>query len=527
MSAVFFKYFYRMKIFSAEQIYEADKFTIEKQQITSDSLMERASLQIFNWLHRRMQGAQVKIHLFCGIGNNGGDGIALARHLQEHGYNLEVNVVNYSEKRSKDFLVNLDRLKDRKIWPNFMNEGSPCPEIDPDDIIVDAIFGIGLNRPPDEWVVDIIQYLNDSKAFILSVDVSSGLYLDRTVEKPKGVVQANFVLSFQAPKLIFFLPQTGIYCKQWEVLDIGLDAEYLTKTETDYELIGKNEVLPWYMPREKFSHKGSYGHALIVGGSYGKIGAVTLASKACLHSGSGLVTAFIPKCGYGSLQSALPEVMTITDADEKRVTKIDFDIDPSVIGIGIGLGTNDKTITAFSEFLDVNKTSLVIDADGLNILSKKKALLKKLPPQSVLTPHPKELERLIGKWKDDFDKLSKAVKFSKKQDCILIIKGAHSITIYKGKGYVNTTGNPGMATAGSGDVLTGIITGLIAQGYDALKAAIFGVYLHGRAGDLASEKLGYQALTATAIIDFIGQAYVDLFKMPEPPQTEEQPEGEN
>jgi len=211
--------------------------------------------------------------------------------------------------------------------------------------------------------------------------------------------------------------------------------------------------------------------------------------------------------------------MVLTDADEKHISKINFDIEPTVIGIGVGLGTDKKTVKAFSDFLGSNKTSLVIDADGLNILSENKVLLKKLPPKSVLTPHPKELERLVGKWKDDFDKLAKAKAFSKKYDCILIIKGAHTIIVYDERGYVNTTGNPGMATGGTGNVLTGIITGLIAQGYDALPASVFGVYLHGRAGDIVVEKTGYQALTASNVIDGIGEAFLDLFVVAEePPQ---------
>ena len=203
---------------------------------------------------------------------------------------------------------------------------------------------------------------------------------------------------------------------------------------------------------------------------------------------------------------------------EDLISKIELDIQPTAIGIGVGLGTDDKTVSAFSDFLKKNKTPLVIDADGLNILSKNNALLKNVPAQSILTPHPKELERLIGKWKDDFDKLKKTKLYSEKHNCIVVIKGAHSITVYGGRGYVNTTGNPGMATAGSGDTLTGIIVGLMAQGYEPLKAAIFGVYLHGKAGDIAVEETGYQALTASRIIDGIGRAYIDMFKMPEPPQ---------
>ncbi len=280
-------------------------------------------------------------------------------------------------------------------------------------------------------------------------------------------------------------------------------------------------MLPFYIPREKFSHKGSYGHALIIGGSKGKIGAVQLAARASLNSGSGLVTAYVPECGYVPLQTALPEVMVLTGGEDV-ISKIEFEIVPNVIGIGVGLGTDEATVKAFGAFLKKNKVPLVIDADGLNILAKNKALLKKLPSQSVLTPHPKELERLVGKWKDDFDKLERAKTFSKKYDCILVIKGAHSITIYGGKGYVNTTGNPGMATAGSGDVLTGVIAGFLAQGYEPLKATLFGVFQHGRAGDIAVERTGYQSLTASDVIDGIGMAFIDLFKIPEPPQMVEE-----
>lgn len=514
-----------MKIFSAKQIYEADKFTIKSQQITSDELMERAAIQIFNWMHLRLQGAPVKIQVFCGIGNNGGDGLAVARHLVEHGYTIEVYVVNYNDKRSKDFLLNLDRLKERKVWPNFINGVDDFPVINKEDIVLDAIFGIGLNRKPDKWVINLIQHINVSKSFILSVDLPSGLFPDKFTAEEESIVKSNFVLSFQAPKLIFFLPETGIFINQWEILDIGLDPEYLQKTETTYELIGINEVLPMYIPREKFAHKGIYGHSLIIGGSYGKIGSVQLSSKSCLFSGSGLVTALVPKCGYLPLQTALPEVMVITSEDEMLVSNIDFDIQPTVIGIGVGLGTSDKVSKSFSKFIKTNKVPLVIDADGVNMLSLDKELLKKLPAQTVLTPHPKELQRLIGDWKNDFEKLEKVKAFSSAYDCIIVIKGANTITIYKDKGFVNTTGNPGMATAGSGDVLTGIITGLIAQQYEPLHAAIFGVYLHGRAGDIAVESYGYQSLTASAIIENIGDAYIDLFKVPEQPIQEEQPQG--
>ena len=514
-----------MKIFSKAQIYEGDKLTIQNQKIESADLMERAGIQVFNWLHLRMQGSQVPIHVFCGIGNNGGDGLVISRYLITHGYNVITYVVNCSDKRSKDFLINYERIKNvTKDWPTLLSCSEEFPVINRDDIIVDAIFGIGLNRPVLGWVMGLFQHFRASEAYTLAVDVPSGLYVDKIPEDENAVVWANHTLSFQTPKLIFFLPQTAKYTLQWELLDIGLDPEYISNTETEIELIGKYEVLPMYIPRDKFSNKGSFGHCLLIGGSYGKIGAVTLSSKAALVSGAGLVTSFIPKCGYQILQSSLPEAMVITDVNDEFITDINFNIEPTVVGIGVGLGMNSKTISAFEIFLMNNKKPLVIDADGLNILSKKKAFLKLLPEQTVLTPHPKELERLIGSWKNDFDKLEKVKVFSETYNLIVVIKGANTITVFKEKQYINSTGNPGLSTAGTGDVLTGIVTGLIAQGYIPLSAAIFGVYLHGKSADIAVENFGYQSLIASHVIDYLGEAYLDLF---EQPQAQDEIEEEN
>jgi len=514
-----------MKIFSKEQIYNGDQITATKQNISSADLMERAGIQIFNWLHQRMQGTQVPIHVFCGIGNNGGDGLVLARHLVSHGYNVNTYVVNCSDKRSKDFLINYDRIKNvTKDWPMLLSCKEEFPIIGRDDIIVDAIFGIGLNRPADDWVKALFQYFRASKAFTLSIDIPSGLYTDKVPEDEDAVVWSGYTLSIQSPKLVFFLPDTAKFFVQWDILDIGIDTEYLLTTEADSELIGKFEILPLYKPRDKFSHKGNFGHSLIIGGSYGKIGAVTLASRAALSSGAGLISAYAPKCGYTVLQSSFPEAMVLTDVDKNIITDIDFNIEPTVIGIGVGIGTDNLTISAFEAFLKQNKQPLVIDADGINILSKKKSLLELLPKDTVLTPHPKELERLVGTWKDDFDKLNKVKEFSKKYNLIIVIKGANTITIYNDKLYVNSTGNPGLATAGSGDVLTGIITGLISQKYTPLEAAIFGVYLHGKSADIAIEDFGYQSLIASHIIEYLGEAYLDLFEQQKESSKEEENE---
>ena len=510
-----------MKIFSKDQINEGVK-GISQQGVASTDLMERAGTEIFNWLHTRMQGAQVPIHVFCGIGNNGGNGLVLARHLITHGYNVTTYVVNCSDKRSKDFLINYDRIKTvTKKWPTLLTCSEDFPEIHFNDIIIDAVFGIGLNRPIDDWIIKLFHHFKDCKAFTVSVDIPSGLYADKASENEEAIVTAGYTLSFAAPKLVFFLPETAKYTVQWGVLDVGIPIEYLNTLPNEAELITKAEVLQLYKHRDKFSHKDDFGHSLIIGGSYGKIGAALLASRGALSSGSGLVTTYVPKCGYQILQSAFPEAMVITDLNETVITDIEFDIKPSVIGLGVGIGLDRKTIDGFKAFLKINKTPLVIDADGINILAKHKTLLKQLPKHTVLTPHMEELKRLIGNWNDDFDKLNKSKAFAKKYKLILVLKGAHTIIVHDDKLYVNSTGNQSLATAGTGDVLTGIITGLIAQGYDALIASVFGVYLHGKSADIALQDYGYQSLIASHVIEYLGEAYMDLFKQPEQESQEE------
>jgi len=506
-----------MKIFSAQQMRLADQGTIQLEKIDTNQLMERAGSKIFELIHHRLQGSPMVLHVFCGLGNNGGDGLVISRLLLEHGYDVKTYIVNFSDKRSKDFLINYDRLKEIATeWPIQLKSEEDFPTISQQDMVIDAIFGIGLNRPMESWVASLIKHINNMRSFTLAIDVPSGLYADKAPDDPDAVIFADTTLTFQLPKLIFFLPQTGGYSRDVEIIDIGLNPGVIQQIPGVADLIGKNEVLPLYRSRFKFSHKGMYGHSLLVGGSYGKIGSVVLATKATLKVGGGLATANIPECGYDTLQTAVPEAMVITD-DDDELSEIARNFEPSAVGIGIGLGTSSKTIKAFGEFLKENKAPLVIDADAINILAETPDFLDMLPAQTILTPHPKELERLLGKWKDDFDKLDKAKEFSKKYDSILVIKGANSITVYKDQLYINNSGNPGMATAGSGDVLTGMITGLVSQGYAPVHACVFGVYLHGRAGDIASQREGFEAVIASSIVDNIGNAYLDLFKQPEPP----------
>ena len=516
-----------MKILSVDQLYKADQITVEKQDISSTELMERAGLQIFHWLDKRLQGSQVTIHIFCGIGDNGGDGLVVGRVLVEHGYNVVVYVVNCSDKRSRNFLINYDRIKNvSNKWPTLMKGEEDFPEIKDDDIVIDAIFGIGLNRCPGGWVKKLIQYLNNNPAFKLAIDIPSGLFANNPISDKEAVLIANHTLTFQIPKLSFFLPETANFVSDFDVLDIGLDQDYLTDAEPLATLITKDEAQTFYIPREKFGHKGTYGHTAIIGGSYGKIGATALATSAAFRIGAGMVTAFVPKCGYYILQTTVPEAMVITDKEEEYLTEIQLDFEPSAIAIGMGMGKNKATVECLKEFFKNVKAPMVIDADALNIISENKVLLKLIPKNSILTPHPGELKRLIGKWKDDYDKIKKAKKFSEKYEVVLIIKGAYTMTISEGKLYINTSGNPGMGTAGSGDTLSGVIAGLISQGYDPLIASVFGIYLHGRAGDIASNQMGYEAVMAGDIVNNLSEAYIDLFVQPEQQMEEESQKDE-
>jgi hydroxyethylthiazole kinase-like uncharacterized protein yjeF len=391
------------------------------------------------------------------------------------------------------------------------------------------VFGIGLNRPPQSWVGALFEHLNASGAFILSIDMPSGMYLDQLPEDLSKVVHANHILTFQAPKLVFFLPQTGAVIQQWEALDIGLDAAYLDSVIPEYELLDPTVLRSWYRPRSKFDHKGTFGHAFILGGSHGKIGAVALASRAALLCGTGLVTACVPGCGYIPLQTQLPEIMVHTTAAMEEHLELPEVLSGQTAGIGMGLGTGAGVQKAFLAWLKIQKQPVVLDADALNILSLNPKALKDIPEESILTPHPGELKRLIGAWKDDFEKLKKARAFAQKWKCILLIKGAHTMILRKEKGYINLTGNPGMATGGSGDVLSGMITGLRATGYPPLQAALLGVYLHGRAGDLSVGETGVEALTASDILSGIGMAFRELSgQLPsQPPQNDSTEPSEN
>ena len=499
-----------MKILSSTQIYKADQATIKSLGISSTELMEIAATKCADWIMGRYSDRSRQIHVFCGMGNNGGDGLVISRILIESGYSVACYNVNFSKKKSEDFQINLEKLKQTGYTPLEIFELKNFPHIASKELVIDAIFGLGLTREPKGIAKEVIKKINCSKAEVVAIDFPSGLFAEGSVTEPSSVIKADYTLTFQNPKLAFFLPDNRFYIKNWIVLDIGLDQNYIDSVDFQYKAVDEAMIKAMFKTRERFTHKGSFGHSLLIGGSFGKIGAVILASRASLKTGSGLVSTYIPKCGYTAMQSSNPEIMVEVD-DENYLQFFNFKTKPTAIGIGMGMGMHLKTKKGFIAFLKSNKIPMLIDADGLNIIAEHEELSDLILENTILTPHPKEFQRLVGSWENDYEKLDKQNKFSDTHKCLVVLKGAYTSISYGGKIYFNTSGNPGLATAGSGDVLSGIITGLVAQGYKPLEAALIGVYVHGRAADLGiKNEESMESFIASDCINNLGKVFKEL-----------------
>lgn len=490
-----------MKILSTEQIREADRYTIENEPIRSVDLMERAATQVFEWLMPRLCHKS-KIKFFCGMGNNGGDGLAVTRLLHGKGFIPEVYMVRYADKMSPDCEANFQRLQQETEISVFdIRSEADFPSIDGDTFIVDALFGSGLNRPIEGLAAELIEYLNCQQAIRIAIDIASGLFADSP--SPKGAIfKPDYTLTFQMPKLAFMMPENDPYVGKLEILDIQLHPQYLLEVETNNFLVNKEMIQPIIHRRTKYSHKGTYGHALLVAGSEGKTGAAILGAKSCLRTGVGLLSVKLPLSAWTPLQASLPEAMI--HVGDKLDTF-------SVIGIGPGLGTNDEAQRMVRRMIQDTQVPLVMDADALNILGENKTWLSFLPAKTILTPHPKEFERMFGKTSNSFERLALLREEGRHHGIIIVLKGANTaVAMPNGTVFFNSTGNPGMATAGSGDVLTGMILSLLAQHYTPEEAAVLGVYLHGLAGDFAAASIGQEAMIASDISDHIGKAYLSL-----------------
>lgn len=498
-----------MKILTSTQIRDVDAETIKREAISSLELMKRASTAFYNWLIEKYSNKNTSVLIFSGVGNNGGDGLVIARLLHKSGYKVKVCVVEYNDYYSDDCAYNIRRAKAENIDFSKVTNERQIPDISKYDVVLDGIFGTGLSREISGIAELVIRRMNESGVAIFSIDVPSGLFLER---KTTFAVKATETVTFQIPKLALFLPENNKYTGNVTIIDIGLNEQVISETKSNIYFTEKQDIRSLLKPLSKFSHKGTQGHTLIIGGSIGKSGSVCLSSRAALKTGCGLVTAYVPKCAVQVIQINFPEAMAIEDKGENYITSINFDMKPDAIGLGIGMGQNSKTQMALHDFLEKNNLPLVIDADGLNILADNPEWLKLLQPKTILTPHPGELLRLVGEWSDDYDKIQKTQLFAQKFNLIIVVKGAYSLIIDSENIYVNNTGTPALATAGSGDVLTGMITSLLAQGYDPLDAARMGVYLHGMTSDLTIQNIHPRSFIASDIIGNIGNAYKSLEK---------------
>lgn len=500
-----------MKILSASAIRQWDEYTIQHEPISSIDLMERAALRCTEWLVEHYPAA-TSFGIFCGKGNNGGDGLAIARLLMERDYQVSIYILEFGHLGTNDFQTNLTRLHHLPAANiHFIQSDQHLHPIAEGQIIIDAILGAGINREVEGITASLIEHMNASGAEIVSIDIPSGLFVD---ESSKGIktIKANHTLSFQCYKMALLVPENSAAIGEVTILNIGLHNDFYKTVEPTSEIVDEEIIKSIYKPRNKFAHKGNFGHALIIAGSYGKMGAAVLSAKACLRSGVGLLTCHIPKCGYDILQSTVPEAMVVTDVNTDFISKIETDIEKySAIGIGPGIGTEATTKLMLKELLALCKKAVVLDADALNSISEEKELMQLIPEGSILTPHPKEFERLFGKSNNDFERIQLALDKAVELKCVIILKGHHTLIATPGGNvFFNATGNAGMATAGSGDVLTGIIIGLLAQGYGSVETAILGVYLHGLAGDIAAESDSQEAMMAGDIIEKTGTAFLQL-----------------
>lgn len=498
-----------MKIFPTTSIRQLDAYTIENEPISSIDLMERAASALADAIAGRWD-TETPFTVFAGPGNNGGDALAMSRLLAQKGYRVEVYLFNTKGTLSADCEANKERLAGVPgVLFNEVTTQFIPPTLTADHVVVDGLFGSGLNKALSGGFAAVVKYINASPARVVAIDIPSGLMgEDNSYNVSANIVRADLTLSLQLPKLAFLFAENEPYIGEWELLDIGLSEEAIEETDTDFRLTEAEEMAALLKPRGRFAHKGTFGSALLIAGSQGMAGASVLAARGCLRSGVGRLTVHVPFCNNTIVQTSVPEAMTELDiSDTCFAAAADAD-DYQAVGIGPGLGQAAETVSALLEQIETCPAPMVVDADALNLLGENRSYIARLPKGSILTPHPKELDRLAGKSLNSYDRLMKARELAKTADVHIILKGAYSAVIApSGKCWFNTTGNPGMATAGSGDVLTGVVLALLAQGYGAEAAARLAAYVHGLAGDIACKKHGTVGMTAGDIASCLPLAW--------------------
>lgn len=501
-----------MKILTCQQQKEADAYTIANENILSINLMEKAAARIAEEIVHRWDNTH-RIVVFAGSGNNGGDAVAVARLLFLKQYPVEVFLFNIGGVLSDDCMTNVQRLQNCQ-FPNYheiSNSFAP-PKLTENDIVIDGLFGTGLNRPLDKGFAMVVRHINNSPATVVSIDIPSGLMGENNaVNIRQNIIRANLTLSIQLPKLAFFFAENEEFVGTWKLLDIGISQTFINNTETPYQLTEAEEIKKLIKPRSRFAYKNKFGHGLLIAGSCGMGGAAILAAKACFRSGIGLLTIHTPICNHDILQTTVPEAIVQNDVYEHFFAQpVDLD-NYQALAIGPGLGLEEDTALATLEQIAECYIPLVLDADALNIFSSHRNELNRIPKRSILTPHIGELERIIGRCSNSFERITKTKELAAYLQCYIILKGAYTAVVCPdGNCYFNPTGNPGMATAGCGDTLTGILLALLAQGYEQEQACRLAVYIHGLAGDLAKEKNGEIGMTASDVINALPAAWKTL-----------------
>ena len=475
-----------MKIYTAENIRQWDRFTIENEPISSIDLMERAASRCTEKIvqDHSFQSAAI----FCGIGNNGGDGLVIARLLHKKGISVTVYIVNFSPQRSADFSANLERLSPETQLVQ-LTESNFRYEIHHQDLVIDAIFGSGLNRPVNGWIGEVITGMNNGKKPIISIDIPSGLFIEKN-DYSGSIVRANQTITFQTPKFSFFFPESEVYVGNWDILDIGLHPGFSAPALATFCL---SEDIKLHQ-RSNFSHKGDNGFLTVVAGFGDMGGAAILCGSAGFRTGSGYVGIIGSEEYFPSILTQLPEALLFKPVD------LCFPNKTKAIAIGPGLGKSDLAKTYLNMALKAG-LPLVLDADALNLLAEDPTLQAKIPVNAILTPHTAELERIIGKFDSSEDRLAAQIEYSINHNVFILQKGAWSkLSCPDGGLVINSTGNSGMATAGMGDVLTGIIGSFLAQGYSPQEAATYGMYFHGLAGDHIAEKEGKRGMISSDVV---------------------------
>ncbi len=503
-----------MKLFTTQQLNDIARYTIEHDKISIIDFVERVAEGVAFEIEARWRPGKPVV-VFAGCEDNGAQALAVARILSEHGYKPEVylinvggNALNTTCKAYRDALLALDT----DIYFNEIVKEFSIPRLSSNHLVIDGLFGPGIKEGLKGGYRTLVQYINDSGATVVSIDVPSGMFGDSNpFAVNRDIIHADLTLAIQFPRIAFFNPDNAELVGEWKIIDIGMNETSIRNTQARHHLIEADEIKSLLKSRPLHCSKADFGAGLLIAGSYGMMGAAVLGARGAIRSGIGKLTVQSPKCGYQIMQSSVPDVLYQYNKGEYYITQLEVDKPFDAVAIGPGIGTNDATLQALENFLLARTSPVILDADALNCIARKPTLLNSVPVLSIITPHIGEFDRLFGQHTSAEMRLQKAVEMARFYNIIIVLKGHYTATV-RPDGVVcfNSSGTPAMATAGSGDVLTGIILSLVAQGYKPEQASMMGVYIHGIAGELAAREHGEYGVTASDIANSVGRAILTI-----------------